>query len=120
MNIQVKQEGPVSIIVMPRRLMMADAPKVRTELTALIAQGNTSLVLDLAQVEMMDSSGLSTLVTALKEVDRAGGRVVLAALSEDVRGLLEITQLHQVFEIFEDTLAAVKDFPAQGDIRVIR
>lgn len=114
MTVKTLEQGALSIIVMPRRLMMADAPQVRSQIQSLVARGSTRLVLDLQEVEMMDSSGLSTLVTALKEVEKVEGRVVLAAPSDDVRALIEITQLHQVFEIFDDQSAAVRSQSAEG------
>lgn len=116
MQIQIQQNGSVSVLCMPSRVLMADAPAIRFRIGQLVKEGCTRLVLDLKGVEMLDSSGLSTLVTALKTVGRHQGRVVLAAPTTDVQALLEITQLHHVFEIFEDVGAAVAELSDLGDV----
>jgi len=62
--------------------------------------GATKVVLDLASVTMMNSSGLGMLVSSLTTLRKQGIRLCLAAVPEKVSGLLTMTQLTQVFEIF--------------------
>lgn len=98
----------IPVIQLPSRLLMADVPPVRQQITKLIAQGQHRLVLDLGAVRALDSSGLSVLVTALKQVEQHAGEVVLARPNSDVLALLEMTRLQQVFAIFEDCSSAVR------------
>ena len=58
-------------------------------------------VIDLAQVDFMDSSGLVALVTGLKAARESGCRLVLCNVQPPVRLIFELTQLDSVFEIFE-------------------
>ncbi len=107
MNLNSQTQGNVDVVELPPRLVMADAPGARNALRELIGQGRRRLVLDLGNVAYIDSSGLSVLISTLKAAQAAQGEVVLLNPSAEVRALIELTRLHQVFEIFEDSAAAV-------------
>lgn len=107
MNLQCHGHGAIALVDLPARMVMADAPELRDALKSLIDGGRTRLVLNLQPVEFVDSSGLSVLVSALKAVQAQDGEVVLLSPNDGVRSLIELTRLHQVFEIFEDRQAAI-------------
>ena len=107
MNLSSQTHGSVELVCLPQRLVMANAQEARTAIRGLIDDGRTRLVLDLHAVQLVDSSGLSVLVSALKALQPHDGRVVLLSPSKGVRSLIELTRLHQVFEIFEDREAAI-------------
>ena len=71
------------------------------------ASGQRHLVLDLGGVAFVDSSGLSVLVSALKAAKKVSGSVVLLNLTNGVRALIELTRMHEVFQIFADQQAAI-------------
>jgi anti-anti-sigma factor len=73
---------------------------------ARIAGGTRAFVLDLSCVTVMDSCGLSALISVKKIVDAAGGRTILVALSPMILRLFTITKLDRVFEIHADERAA--------------
>lgn len=75
------------------------SPQLRSLLLQLIEGRPARLIIDLAQVGYMDSSGVGTMVEAKRLVERKGGRVVLANLQPRVRSVFEITQLDQFFTI---------------------
>ncbi len=97
----------IDIVALTGRLVMADAPEVRRKLLATVEQGNGKLILDLAEVGFMDSSGLSVLVSAFKAARAKGSDMVLLHLSPTVRSLIELTRLQQIFAIFEDEATAL-------------
>ena len=97
----------IDIVSLAGRLVMADVPEVRQKLLAAVEQGSGKLILDLAEVGFMDSSGLSVLVSAFKAARAKGGDVALLHLSPNVRSLIELTRLQQVFPIFDDEAAAL-------------
>jgi len=97
----------IDIVALSGRLIMADVPEVRQKLLATVEQGGGKLILDLAEVGFMDSSGLSVLVSALKATRAKGGDIALLHLSPNVRSLIELTRLQQVFPIFDDEAAAL-------------
>jgi anti-sigma B factor antagonist len=97
----------IDIVALSGRLVMADVPQVRQKLLGFVEQGNGKLILHLAEVGFMDSSGLSVLVSVFKAARAKGGDVVLLDLSPTVRSLIELTRLQQVFSIFDDEAAAL-------------
>ena len=108
MNISNNQHGNVDVVKLPQRLVMGNAPTVRKDLLEMIATGHRHLVLDLGEVAFVDSSGLSVLVSALKAAHKNTGSVVLLNLTDDVRALIELTRMHEVFQIFADEAAAIE------------
>lgn len=97
----------IDIIALSGRLVIADVPEVRQKLLATVEQGNGKLILDLAEVSFMDSSGLSVLVSAFKAARAKNGDVALLHLNPTVRSLIELTRLQQIFAIFDDEAAAL-------------
>ena len=75
------------------------APALREQLVELFQQGDRRIVLDMAQVEFLDSTGLGVLVAALKRFRSAGGDIVLRDLHPRERRLFELTGLSRVFTI---------------------
>ena len=81
------------------RLGAADSAETAARLVAILDRGPGTLHLDLAGLSFLDSSGLSVLVSLLKRARRAEGDVVLFNVNERVRALLELTRLHEIFEL---------------------
>lgn len=78
------------------------------KMAAVVPQHNQLWVIDLVEVDFMDSSGLVALVKGLKAAHQSGCRLVLCNVQAPVRLVLELTQLDSVFEIFntyEDILS---------------
>jgi anti-sigma B factor antagonist len=82
------------------------SPELRTELLTLLNSKPRKLVLDLAGVPYMDSSGVATLVEALTVQRKAGNKLVLCNLQPKVRGIFEIARLNMVFQIVDNLEAA--------------
>lgn len=70
------------------------------KMAGVVPQQNQLWVIDLAEVDFMDSSGLVSLVQGLKAARQSGCRLVLCNVQAPVRLILELTQLDSVFEIF--------------------
>lgn len=98
--------GQVDCVAVAGRLTAAEAALVRSTILDVLAEGDARLVLDLAHLEFCDSSGLSVLISALKAARTRGGNVCLAGVTPAVRALIELTQLHRIFEIFDDAETA--------------
>ncbi len=96
------------LITLPKEMVMAQTPTLRAAISRQIESGSNKLVMDLHQVEFIDSSGLSVLVSAHKLTQKRSGEVILLSPSPGVRSLIELTRLHQVFTIFEDKGAAIE------------
>jgi anti-sigma B factor antagonist len=75
------------------------APELSDRLTAALDAGRTRIVLDFTQVEFIDSTGLSVLLTALRRVRLSDGALVIACANPTVLRLFEITRLDATFDI---------------------
>ncbi len=76
--------------------------QLRRAVEAAMQTGSQVVLLDCAAVEFMDSSGLGALVMALKQAKAGGGRLVLCQINDQIKMLLELTDMESVFEIFAD------------------
>ncbi|KKD35504.1 MAG: STAS domain-containing protein [Limnoraphis robusta] len=95
------------ILLQPEpRLDLQGGNALKQQVLAIPPEPPQLWIIDLAEVEFIDSSGLGALVTALKSARRLGCRLVLCHPSATVKLIFEITQLDRVFEIF-DQLEAV-------------
>ena len=68
------------------------------------------LVLDLKQVQFVDSTGLGALVSCLRQAHIAAGEIKLCGLNKPVRALFELVRMHRVFEIFNSADEAVRSY----------
>jgi len=85
------------------------SPSLRTALAEVQAKRPRRLIIDLADVPYMDSSGVATLVEAMQVSRRHDGRIILCNLQDRVRSIFEIARLDMVFTIVdsgEDALTA--------------
>ncbi|MEB3281909.1 MAG: STAS domain-containing protein [Lyngbya sp.] len=96
-------ECPQHIVLQPQpRLDLKGGNALKEEVLAISAEHPQLWIIDLAEVEFIDSSGLGALVTALKSARKQGCRLVLCHPSATVKLILEITQLDRVFEVFDE------------------
>jgi anti-sigma B factor antagonist len=83
------------------------SPEVGQALRTIIERKPKILVVDLAKVTFMDSSGLAVLIEGMQKVQEYGGKLALANLQESVRHIFEIARLDQVFLISPDVESAL-------------
>jgi anti-sigma B factor antagonist len=107
MDIEVSQNGGVTLIVPRGDLDLSTADQLKRTLAQLIDHGQAKLVLDLAHVAYIDSSGLGALVASMKQARTAGGNLRLCGLQDDVRSILEMTRLIKVIAVHSDRQEAV-------------
>lgn len=106
-----RQVGDVTIADIKGRIALGEeSATVRELVMNLLGEGHVKILLNLAGVEYIDSSGLGMLVSSVASVRKAGGEVKLVNLSEKVDDLMEVTRLYTVFDIADDEAAAVKSF----------
>jgi anti-sigma B factor antagonist len=85
------------------------SPSVTASLNAMIEKKPRRLVVDLSDVTYIDSAGLAALIEAMQKVEGYGGKFLLAGLQETVRSIFEISRLDQVFQIFPNVDAALRN-----------
>jgi anti-sigma B factor antagonist len=91
------------------RVDMASAPGLKPQVQDAIAGGHNVVVLDLAGVEFMDSSGLGQVISGLKSTRQAGGDLRLARVPEQVRMVLQITTLDRILRPHDTVEQALED-----------
>ena len=100
MQIAERIEGEVLVLVVKeRRVDARSAPELKDALADYVSKGHERIVLDLADVEFMDSSGLGAMVSGLKLLANRG-ELVLARVRDSVHALLRLTRMDQVFRTF--------------------
>ncbi|GAB3085295.1 STAS domain-containing protein [Micromonospora schwarzwaldensis] len=96
-------------------LDMATSPQLHEALQRLVDAGTRQVVVDLAGVGFMDSSGLGALVVMFKALREAGGRLVLAAVRPPVRSVLAVTSVDRAIRVYDDVAEAEATLPSTDD-----
>ena len=111
LKIEQREVSHVSILDVRGRIVLGDElGVVRTAVRSLIADGQKKIILNLAEVDYIDSSGVGELVGCFTTVKNAGGELKLLNLSQKVHDILNVTKLYTVFDIREDEFKAIKSF----------
>ena len=111
MQASSRQIEDVSVIDVKGRITIGEGNEVIREMVAeLTAQGKKRIILNLLEVDHIDSAGIGELVRAHSTLRRQGGQLKLASPSGKVKEVLKMTSLHSVFDIHENEASAVKSF----------
>ncbi len=104
-------DSGVTVLAPSGRLDVVGAPALKEAVSeAMKKNGHPKLVIDLEGVTFVDSSGLGSVVSALKQVRTSKGDLRLAAPNQQVRVVLELTTLDRVFPYFATVEEALTDF----------
>ncbi len=101
MELQAEQAGELDVLRVTGRLDLVGANALKDEIRRRLQDNRRLLVLNLENVDFINSSGLGALVSVLKDVRLVKGRLALTSLASYVKEIFTITQLSNVFEIFE-------------------
>ena len=99
---KVKQEGQTVVLELQGDIDMGNSPVVRTKIIELFQDKPQVLVINMTEVGYMDSSGLGTLVEALKWSNRKGAQLRLVGVTGSVRNVFEISRLVSIFNFFSN------------------
>jgi|SRR5258706_2049806 anti-sigma B factor antagonist len=100
-----------SVVALDGRIMLGEeSQSLREKLKSLIAEGKKNIVLNMSQVEYIDSTGLGTLVAAHVSAKTQGATLKLSNLGRRFNELLQLTKLVAVFEVCNTEAAAVASF----------
>jgi len=111
LTIENRDVGKVTILDMRGRITLGDEiGDLRSAVRNLVAKGQKRIILNLAEVDYIDSSGVGELVGCFTTVRNAGGELKLLNLSRKVHDVLQVTKLYTVFDIRDDEFNAVKSF----------
>ncbi len=113
MKLQTRQVDGITILDLSGRIVLGEGSvQLRESIKELIAKGQKNILLNLGDVNYIDSSGLGELVSAYTSVRNAGGELKLLSLTKKVHDLLQITKLYTVFDVKDDEASAISAFSA--------
>jgi anti-sigma B factor antagonist len=110
MEIVEEKNDAVYVLNLIGRLDASCVSLLKKAVMAMIDENKVNILVDMAAVDFVDSSGLGTLVTCMRSVSKAGGKFKIAALNENPKNLFETTRLDRVFELFNDRQSALNSF----------
>ncbi|HYL16506.1 MAG TPA: STAS domain-containing protein [Terriglobales bacterium] len=111
MKASTRQIDGVTIVDLSGRITLGEGSVIlRDTVRDLIGKGNKKILLNLGDVNYIDSSGIGELVSAFTTVRNQGGELKLLNLTKKVHDLLQITKLYTVFDVKDDETSAVKAF----------
>jgi anti-sigma B factor antagonist len=106
-----RQVDGVTILDLNGRITLGEGSvTLRDAVKDVLGKGSKSILLNLANVDYIDSSGLGELVSAFTTVKNQGGELKLLHLTNKVHDLLQITKLYTVFDIKDDEASAISAF----------
>ena len=103
LEIKKRKDEKITILEIEGEVDLYSSPNLRTELLDLTNAKTKAVLVDLANVKYMDSSGVATLVEALQQVGKYGGKLKLVNLREAVKDVFELSRLDKVFDIYQNT-----------------
>jgi anti-sigma B factor antagonist len=109
--------GPWSILRVSGEIDMATAPRLRQQVVVMVNTGHLNVILDLTEVDFLDSVGLGVVVGAVKRVRTNGGEIHIVCANEQILKLFDITRLHAavgVHDTIDEALESASPAPIQG------
>jgi anti-sigma B factor antagonist len=111
LEVKQRQAGDVTILDMNGAVRIGEGSiTLRDAIRGLADEGKKKIILNLAGVNYVDSSGIGELIANYTTVSRQGGQLKLLNLTDRIQNLLVITKLLTVFDAYEDESEALKSF----------
>lgn len=112
LSVSTREQGGRTIVEVGGEIDVYSAPMLRDQLNALVADGHYDLVVDMRNVDFLDSTGLGVLVGGLKRVRSHDGSLHLVCAQDRVLKVFRITGLTKVFAIHDTVDEALAEQPA--------
>ena len=111
LEVQTRQVDSGATVVAPTgRLDVAGAPALKDAISEAVKNGQPRVVLDMEGISFVDSTGLGSVIAALKQIRSSQGDLRLAAPNQQVRVVLELTTLDRVFPYYSTVEEALTGF----------
>jgi len=117
MQIEERAAGDIIILDLIGKMTLGEGDEIlKDKINSLVLDGRKNIVLNLAGVPYIDSSGLGEIVRTYTTVSRQGGNLKLLNLTKRITDLLSITKLLTVFETHDSEDDAVRSFSASARV----
>jgi anti-sigma B factor antagonist len=118
MDITQREKEGIVILDLSGRLIVGDpVTDLREKITSLASETHTNIILNMAYLDYIDSTGLGGMVICFTSLKKAGGALKLLKLNKRNADLLVLTKLNTIFQIFDDEQDAVNSFFPNREIR---
>jgi len=110
-DVSTHQSDGIAVVALRGRITLGEGTEaLRDTVRDLLSKGQNRILLNLGEVNYIDSSGIGELVSAFTAAKKQGGEVKLLNLTKKVHDLLQITKLYTVFDVKDDEASAVASF----------
>jgi anti-sigma B factor antagonist len=111
MRVTYRDAGVVTVVDISGRITLGESSALlRKTIRDLLDDKRANILLNLADVDYIDSSGIGELVSAYTAVKRNGGALKLLQLTKRVHDLMQLTKLFTVFDVYSDERTALRSF----------
>jgi anti-sigma B factor antagonist len=111
LNINERQAGDVTVLDMSGKITIGEGSvALRTAIRRLLEEGKKRILLNLAGISYVDSSGIGELVSSYTAINKEGGQLKLLNLTQKIQDLLTITKLLTVFDVYDGEADALNSF----------
>jgi len=111
LKLHTRQVDGITILDLSGRITLGEGSvQLRDATRDLLSKGSKLILLNLGDVNYIDSSGIGELVSAYTTVRNQGGELKLLNLTKKVHDLLQITKLYTVFDVKDDEASAIASF----------
>jgi len=111
LTISERQAGDVTVLDLGGKITIGEGSvSLRSAIRRLIDEGKKKILLNLANVGYVDSSGIGELVSSYTTIGREGGQLKLLNLTQKIQDLLAITKLLTVFDVYDEEATALNSF----------
>ena len=111
LNINERQAGDVTVLDMSGKITIGEGSvSLRAAIRRLLEEGKKRILLNLAGISYVDSSGIGELVSSYTAINKEGGQLKLLNLTQKIQDLLTITKLLTVFDVYESEADALNSF----------
>ena len=110
-DVSTHQSDGIAVVGLRGRITLGEGTEaLRDTVRDLLSKGQNRILLNLGEVNYIDSSGIGELVSAFTAAKKQGGEVKLLNLTKKVHDLLQITKLYTVFDVKDDEASAIASF----------
>ena len=111
LEIKEREVNGVIVLDLKGKITIGEGDRqLREKITSLLEQGKKKIILNMARVSYLDSSGTGEVVSLLMKVKKAGGELKLLSLSQKIKDIFQIAQLLSIFDYYTNEDEAVKAF----------
>ena len=110
MDIEIREKDRVKIVDLKGEVDLYNSPSLRAQFSNLLKKKEKAILVNLKEVNYIDSSGLATFVELLQKMSAYGGKLKLSGLGRSIRNVFEVSRLDGVFSILDSETDALKSF----------